>query len=105
MVELIVAIVILAVGLVGLSATVGVVSRMATASLMTAQARYAAQARIEALLAMPADRLASGEWGSGDLLVRWQVGGAEPRQIVLAVRHALGAQEMRDTLATLARSR
>ena len=103
-VELVVAIVILAVGLLGIAATVGVVSRMATASLLTLRARFAAQARIEELLAMPSDRLASGQWSSGDLSVRWEVSGGEPLQIVLDVRHALGPQETRDTLATLARS-
>ena len=104
MVELVVALVILAVGVLAVAATIGVVSRMATASLLTARARFAAQARIEELLAMPSDRLSSGEWTSGDLSVRWQVTGGEPRQIVLDVRHALGPLERRDTLATLARS-
>jgi Tfp pilus assembly protein PilV len=102
-VELIVATVILAVGLLSLSATIGVIARMTTASLLKAQARYAAQARIEELLAMPPDRLASGESRRGELALRWQVSGGEPRQIVLDVRHAVGAHETRDTLATLTR--
>jgi Tfp pilus assembly protein PilV len=103
-VELVVALVILAVGVLGLSATIGAISRMTTASLLTAQARFAAQARIEELLATPSDRLNSGVWQRGQLMLDWQVTGGEPRQIVLVVRHALGPHEMRDTLTTLARS-
>jgi Tfp pilus assembly protein PilV len=103
LVELVVALVMLGVGLLGLSAAIGVIARMTTASALMAQARFAARAQIEALLAMPPDRLAPGEWRRGELVMVWQVSGDEPRQIVLGVRHALGSQEVRDTLTTVAR--
>jgi prepilin-type N-terminal cleavage/methylation domain-containing protein len=104
LVELVVALVILAVGLLGLSATIGAISRMTTASLLAAQARFATQARIEELLAVPSDRIDSGEWRQGELMLSWQVSGGEPRQVVLVVHHALGPKEMQDTLTTLTRS-
>jgi len=102
-VELIVAVVILAVGLLGLSATAGVVSRMMAASLLSAQARFAAQARLEQLLSTPGDRIISGEWRRGDMSLRWQVDNDDPRQILLVVHHALGPQEAGDSLATAVR--
>jgi type II secretory pathway component PulJ len=104
-VELVVAIVILAVGLLALSATAGVVSRMMTVSLAEAQARFAARARLEELLAQPSDRLASGAWRREGLSVRWNVGDGDPRRIVLVVHHALGPHQTGDSLVTLARSR
>lgn len=104
-VELIVAVVILAVGLVGLSATAGVVSRMMTASLLSAQTRFAAQARLEQLLATPGDRLSSGEWRRGDLSLQWQVSKGAPRRILLIVHDALGSHESADSLATAVRPR
>jgi len=104
LVELVVALVILAVGLLGLSATIGAISRMTTASLLAAHARFAAQARIEELLALPPDRLDSGKWRQGELALSWEVGSGEPREIVLVVRHALGPREIHDTLTTFTRS-
>ena len=104
-VELVVAIVILAVGLLALSATAGVVSRMMTVSLLEAQARFAAQARLEELLAKPSDRLASGVWQRDDLSLRWNVSEGDPRRIVLVVRQVLGPRETGDSLVTAARSR
>lgn len=104
LVEFVVALVLLGVGLLGLSAAIGIIARMTTASLLTAQARFAARAQIEMLLAMPPDRLAAGERRRGELVLEWQVSGDDPRRIVLGVRHALGSQEVRDTLVTEARS-
>jgi Tfp pilus assembly protein PilV len=103
-VELMVAVVILTVGVLGLSATAGVVARMMTTSLLEAQARFAARAQLETLLATPTDRLTSGEWRRGALSVRWQVGGGDPRRIVLVVDHAIGPYATSDSLATAARS-
>lgn len=104
-VELIVAILILSVGLMALSATSGVVSRMMATSSLSAQARYAAQGRLEQLLSTPSDRLTSGEWRRGDLSLRWQVSSGDPRHILLVVHHVLGPHATGDSLATAVRLR
>ncbi len=99
--EVIVAQLLLLVGLLGLAATASVVaSRLGSAELQT-RVRVAAQAELERLLAGGHPRLVSGQSQREALQLEWQVGGGDPKRIVLVVRGTEGRREEVDTLETL----
>ncbi len=105
LVEVLVAVLLLVVGLLGLSATLSVVAwRMSVAELET-RVRTGAEAEIEALLAAGYDRLAPGISQRAGLAVDWQVDGDDPRRVTLVARGTLGRHERADTLETLVRRR
>lgn len=103
-VELMVAVVVLAIGVLGLSATASVVSGVMKTSSLDSQLRFTAQAAVERLLLGPSDRLASGERRTGDQVVSWQVSGDSPRRLEVVARDVLGGIEAADTLATIVRA-
>jgi prepilin-type N-terminal cleavage/methylation domain-containing protein len=105
LVELVVALTVLVVGMLGLSATVGVVAARMNASLLETRVTTRAQAELESLLAGGTDPLASGEDRRGGLLVSWRVSGGDLQEIVVVVRGQLAGAEVVDTLVTLARLR
>jgi prepilin-type N-terminal cleavage/methylation domain-containing protein len=102
LVEVVVALTVLVVGILGLSATVGVVARRMNFSLLETRVTTCAQAELEDLLARPIEVPASGERRHGSLEVRWQVSGDDPKEIQVVVRGRLAGSEVADTLATLA---
>jgi prepilin-type N-terminal cleavage/methylation domain-containing protein len=102
LVEVVVALTVLAVGILGLSATVGVVARRMNFSLLETWVTTCAQAELEDLLARPIDLAASGERRHGGLEVTWQVSGDDPKEIQVIVRGRLAGSEVADTLTTLA---
>jgi prepilin-type N-terminal cleavage/methylation domain-containing protein len=103
-VELIVAVVVLAIGVLGLSATASVVSGVMKTSSLDSRLKFTAQAAVERLLLGPSDRLASGERRMGNQFVSWQVSGDSPRHLVVVARDVLGEIEAADTLATIVRA-
>jgi prepilin-type N-terminal cleavage/methylation domain-containing protein len=104
-VELIVAIMVLAVGILGLAATAGVVGRNMRVSYLETQLRARAQSEMERLLSTPLPQLAQGQSGQADLQVTWQVTGGNLKQILIVARQRLGEFERADTLAALVGSR
>lgn len=105
LVEVIVALTVLAVGLLGLSATVGVVASRMNTSLLETQVTTCALAEMEEALAVGPERSASGERRCGNLEVSWRVSGKDLREIRVVVRGWLAGSEVADTLTTLAHSR
>jgi Tfp pilus assembly protein PilV len=103
-VELMVAVVVLAIGVLGLSATASVVSGLMKTSSLDSRLRFTSQAAVEQLLLEPSDRLASGERRTGDQVVSWQVSGDRPRRLIVIARDAMGGIEAADTLATIVRA-
>lgn len=98
-VELLVALIVLAVGIVGLSATVNVVGMLMTASLLETRLSLSAQAVMETLAAMPSalsDRQRS--WGGAS--VTWEVSPSDFRIIRLEAHQAIGALSRADTLVS-----
>lgn len=98
-VELLVALIVVAVGIVGLSATVNVVGRLMTASLLETRLSLSAQAVMETLVAMPSD-LTDGQRRWAGASVSWQVSGDEPRVVRLQARQTVGGLSRADTLVT-----
>ncbi|MEE9132711.1 MAG: prepilin-type N-terminal cleavage/methylation domain-containing protein [Gemmatimonadota bacterium] len=104
LVELVVAVMVLAIGILGLTATVGVVGRSMRISYLQTQLRARALVEMEGLLAGGYAQLMSGERREGGAQITWRVGGGDPKQLVLVVRQRLGQHELADTLATLVRA-
>lgn len=98
-VELLVALIVLAVGIVGLSATVNVVGTLMTASLLETRLSLNAQAVMETLAAMPSG-LADGQRSWGGAWVTWEVSAGDLRIIRLEAHQAIGAISRADTLVT-----
>lgn len=73
MVEVIVALVILAVGLLGLAATTGFVVRQTTLADATTERSTARQSVIESIRAQPFDTVAAGSRTVGRFTVSWDV--------------------------------
>jgi prepilin-type N-terminal cleavage/methylation domain-containing protein len=94
LVEVVVALTVLAVGILGLSATVGVVAETRVTTC--------AQAELEGLLARGIDGLAPGERRHGNLEVSWRVSGGDLKEVQVVVRGQLAGSEVADTLTTLA---
>ena len=101
LVEIMVAVILLALGVLGLAATVGVVARSMNVSFLETQLRARARTEIERLLAGGWERLTSGELSSGDIEVRWQVNGERVGELLLVAHQRLGRYEASDTLVTL----
>jgi prepilin-type N-terminal cleavage/methylation domain-containing protein len=96
LVEVVVALTVLAVGILGLSATVGVVAWRMNSSLLETRVTTCAQAELEGLLAPP------GERRHGNLEVSWRVSGGDLKEVQVVVRGQLAGSEVADTLTTLA---
>lgn len=101
LVELIVAVLVLAIGILGLTATVGVVGRNMRVSHLQTQVGVRARAQMERLLANDRDNLMSGDLAEHGVQISWQVTGVGPRQIWLVARKRMGQHEAADTLVTL----
>lgn len=71
--ELIIAIVILVVGVLGLASTAAVVMKQITASSMQTRAAIMAQSRLERLRAMPCANMADGTASSNGITETWRV--------------------------------
>jgi Tfp pilus assembly protein PilV len=104
-VELIVAVLVLAVGILGLTATVGVVGWNMRVSHLQTQVRASARAQMERLLAADRDSLVSGVLQQPGAQISWQVTGVGPRQVWLVARKRIGQHEATDTLVTLVSDR
>jgi prepilin-type N-terminal cleavage/methylation domain-containing protein len=103
LVEVVVALTVLAVGMLGLSATVGVVASRMSSSLLETRVAICAQAELESLLARGLDRTVSGERRQDDLELSWRVSGGELKEIRVVVSGRLAGSQVVDTLMTLAR--
>lgn len=73
MVEVIVAIVVLAFGLLGMAATTAIVVRQVTLADMATERAAALQAAVERLRALPYDSVQSGSRTEGRFSVQWRV--------------------------------
>jgi Tfp pilus assembly protein PilV len=104
LVELIVAAVVLAVGILGLSTTAVVVARMVQVSHLHMYVKARAEAEIESMLAAGSARLESGGWEEGGVAVTWEVRGEELKELLMIVRRQAGRFVVADTLATLVRA-
>lgn len=101
LVDVIVAVVVLAVGILGLSATAGVVAAHMRVAQADTELRARAQAEMESLLAGGYRRLASGESRRGGYRVSWEVSGVDPKQVRLVVERRVGREPVADTLVTM----
>jgi prepilin-type N-terminal cleavage/methylation domain-containing protein len=99
--ELLVAMMVLSVGILGLSATAGVVAALMKRSHLETQVMTRAQAEMERLLAGRTDTLAAGDSLRGGPNVAWYVSGEELKEVRLVVQHRVGGIEVADTLVTL----
>ncbi|UCF18862.1 MAG: prepilin-type N-terminal cleavage/methylation domain-containing protein [Gemmatimonadota bacterium] len=102
-VELLVAVVVLTIGVLGLAGTGQVVASLIQAAHLRTLVRARAQAQMETLLAGGFDQLDSGERSTEGGWMGWQVSGDDPRVILIIVRQRLGRQEVWDSIATLVR--
>lgn len=100
-VEVLVAIILLAVGILGLAASVKVVGTSMKVSYLRTKVSAEARAAMEELLATGQDSLGSGARSGAGITVEWQVAEGDPNEIVLIARQRLGADELADTLARL----
>jgi type IV pilus modification protein PilV len=73
LVELIIAIIILVVGVLGLASTAAVVMRQITASSMQTRAAMMAQSRLEQLRSVPCANMANGNAASKGVTETWRV--------------------------------
>ena len=101
LVELVVAVLVLSVGILGLTATVGVVGRNMRVSYLETQVRSRARAQMERLLAGSRSGLASGNSRQDGTEIDWLVTGVGLRQLWLVARRRTGPHEAADTLVTL----
>ena len=104
-VELVVALLVLAAGILGLAATTAVVASSMRVAHLETQVATRAQAEMESLLSSGVDRLAPGARRDGGLFLAWEVSGTDLRQLRLVVRRDLGPDLSADTLLTLVRAR
>ncbi len=102
LVELVVAVTVLAVGLLGLSATAGVVASRMNAALLETRVTTRAQAALEGLLAGEPDVPSTGEAERGRLETSWLASGAGLREVRVVVEGRLAGSDAADTLVTLA---
>jgi prepilin-type N-terminal cleavage/methylation domain-containing protein len=103
LVEVLVAVVLLAIGILGLSATVGVVGWYLSAARLQTQVNARAQAEIERMLASAYLRPGVGGVRDGAAEVGWEVADFDPQRVWVVVRRRLGPLELADTLAVLVR--
>jgi type II secretory pathway component PulJ len=100
-IELLVAIVLLGVGILGVAATLGVTATYMRAAYLETQLKARALAKMEELLATDHDRLRSGELRQGGLVLVWRVRAGDPAEVLLVASQRLGERQRADTLATL----
>lgn len=105
LVEVVVALTVLAVGMLGLTATVGVVASRMSSSLLETRVTTCAQAELEATLAGGLDQPAFAERQACDLEMSRLLSGGDPEEIRIVVRGQLAGSEFADTLTTLVRLR
>ena len=103
LVEVLVALVVLLVGVLGLSAAVSVIASNLRIARLETRVHALAQAELESALAEGSDRIASGSRSSGELQVTLGVSGADPRLLSLVVAGRAGSDTVTDTLMTLLR--
>jgi len=101
LVEVLVAVVVLAIGILGLASTVAVVGWNMRLSYLETQLRARAQLQMEGLLARGHEAMVSGERRQSGLSISWQVSGDGLKQLLLVTRQQLGPHEVADTLVTL----
>lgn len=104
-IEVLVAIVVLGVGILGTAATLGVTAAYMRTSYLETQLRARALDKMEELLATDQNRLRSGELRQAGLAVVWRVRAGDPAEILLVASQRLGERERADTLATLVSGR
>jgi hypothetical protein len=101
-VDAVVAIVLLAVGILGLAATAAVVGSQLRASYRSSQIRVLGESEMERLLARGHDGLVAGESRQGALRAHWSVTDGEGlKQVILIVEHRSGGDVAADTFSTL----
>ena len=101
LVELIVAVVVLTLGILGSAATAKVVASLIQASHLQTLVRARSQAQMESVLALGPDLVDSGEREIEGGRISWLLSGDDPRGILVVVRQRLGRRELTDSLATL----
>lgn len=90
LVEVVVAVVVLAVGLLGLAATTGWVVRQTTLSQVTTDRAFALQSVVENIRATPWDEVSSSTRTVGDFDVSWTVTEDPPLKTVEVVTYGPG---------------
>lgn len=100
-VDMTVAITVLAVGILGLAAMVGVVGKQMRSSLLDTRIAMLAAREMEGLLSADRDALGSGTRQQGDMRIVWQTRGSWPRELELIVTYDDGMLQRADTLVTL----
>jgi prepilin-type N-terminal cleavage/methylation domain-containing protein len=103
LVELVVALTVLAISALGLAATARVVADSMMVSYLDTRIAIAAQSALERLLARENDDLASGTSADGPVLVSWTLGDGELRELSLVVSGRLAGIEVRDTVVAFVR--
>lgn len=101
LVEVITAVVLLGIGILGLAAAVGAIASLMHASYLDTQLRAKGQSQMERLLAAGYARVASGELAEGPYLTKWSVSDGALREIRLVVEHRIGSNVAADTFVTL----
>lgn len=103
--EVVIALTVFTVGILGLSAAVGVVASRLNASLLQTRVTTSAQARLESLLARRLEAPASDQRRVGETEISWWVGGDDPMEIRVIATGWLAGSQATDSLTTLARQR
>jgi Tfp pilus assembly protein PilV len=101
LIEVIAALILLAVGILGLSAVVAVTGEQTRLAHVRTKLRAIGQERMESLLAGGFDDLSDGGDQQRRYEIDWSVVGDDPKQVTLVVSHSQGKSEAADTLATL----
>ena len=101
LVDALVSMMVLAVGILGLAATVGLVGQQMRGVKVETQLASLARAEMERLLAEGYDRLESGQRDQGPYSIRWEVDGEHPKVVRLITTFDDGGRVQADTLATL----
>ncbi len=99
-VELLVALMVLVVGVLGLSAAASVVASNLRIARLETQARFLAQSELERVLAGGSGGVKTVD-RAGQFQVAVDVGGADPRHVRLTVSGIVGSDTVSDTLITL----
>jgi type II secretory pathway component PulJ len=104
-VEVIVAILVFSVGILGMSASMTVAAWYMRSSYLETQLRTQMQGKMEELLAKGRNRLGSGLHRQGQLRIEWKLGEGDPAELRVVASQSLGGRELADTLATLVATR
>ena len=102
-VEMITAIVLLSIGVLGLAAAVGAIASLMNASQVDTQLRARGQSEMERLLAAGSSSVTSGERAEKPYFTKWSVRDGVLREIALVVEHRVGSKVVADTFVTLIR--